>query len=247
LAFVQTQYCKLGIMFRRIGRWFRPIASSPAYGPNDDICTVRLVPEEPLIDAFRRAICHLGLVGQHPAYVEFGVFNGTSLSCMSKASALENVPFKLIGLDSFEGLPQDVGHEDAGVWLPGQFACSRQSSEKCLSRFGLRLDEVELIGGWYNELTHADLHKVLGDRLASIIMIDCDAYSSAKKALELITPFLAPKSIIFFDDWRLRNVDLIGGGEYRAFNEWRACNPNWRVERFKSYIRKSEAFSLTAR
>jgi O-methyltransferase len=244
---VRTHYSKLDVVLKRLYRQFRPIASSPPYGPDDDICTVRLVPEEPLIDAFRRAVRRLSLIGQHTAYVEFGVFNGTSLACMAKASGLEATPIKMIGLDSFEGLPQDVGHEDAGVWLPGQFACSRQSAEQCLSRFGLRIDQVELIGGWYNELTHADLQKVLGDRLASIIMIDCDAYSSAKTALQLITPFLAPKSIIFFDDWRLRNVDLIGGGEYRAFNEWRACNPNWRVEHFKSYSRKSEAFSLTAR
>lgn len=212
-----------------------------------DLCSVKLVPEEPLIDAFRRAIRHLKLAGLCTSYVEFGVFNGTSLACMSRAAELEQSPLKMFGLDSFQGLPAGVESEDAGVWLPGEFACSHQQTLECLSRAGMSTSRVNLIRGWYNELTHTDIEKALDGTPASIIMIDCDAYSSAKSALNLITPFVASPFIIFFDDWRLRDVDLAGGGEYKAFNEWRTENPNWTVERFRSYSRKSIAFKLTVR
>jgi hypothetical protein len=150
----------------------------------------------------------------------------------------------MVGFDSFQGLPPDVTREDAGVWLPGQFACSREQTEACLARAGVEPDEVRMVAGWYDGVSPGTVELALGGTKASIVMIDCDAYSSAARALELITPELASKAIIFFDDWRLRNVDLFGGGEYRAFNEWRTRNSGWHLERFKSYSRKSEAFAL---
>src|SRR5688572_1750361 len=55
-------------------------------------------------------------------YLEFGVYHGTSLSCMYEARRQAGVgQMRLFGFDSFEGLPESAAREDAGVWAPGQF------------------------------------------------------------------------------------------------------------------------------
>ena len=146
----------------------------------------------------------------------------------------------------FKGLPSDVSNEDGGVWRPGQFACSQEEALRCLSAKRVQPSSYSLIDGWYHDIASVDLGEHLAGRKIAILMVDCDAYSSAKRALELSGPHLAERAIIFFDDWRLNDLDLKDGGEYRAFNKWRVANPHVKVEAFPRYNRKSEAFLLTA-
>jgi predicted O-methyltransferase YrrM len=207
---------------------------------------VKLVPERELALAYRRALDLLCINPDATAYVEFGVFNGTSLACMSAAAAASGrSSLRLIGIDSFKGLPATVAGEDLGVWTPGQFACSQEDAIRCLTAKGVFPPAYALIDGWYSELQNARIAASLGERSVSVIMIDCDAYSSAKSALDLITPFMAQRAVIFFDDWRLNDLDVFDGGEYRAFNEWRDAHPEVKVEAAPRYNRKSEAFVLT--
>lgn len=241
-----SDYSYLGRLVRRAFRKLFPIPSSPKYSPKDDICSVRLVPREKMTDVFRSAIAAIRPYVDNSAYLEFGVFNGTSMSCMIAAADDQNIQaMEFVGLDSFEGLPSTVTNEDGGVWHAGQFACSRSDTLRCLNSMGVDSKRITFVEGWYNEISISYVAQVLDGKKASIILIDCDAYSSAARALQLITPFLAEKCIIFFDDWRLQNVDLLGGGEFRAFNEWRAKNNGFKVRKFKSYNRKSEAFLIT--
>jgi len=242
---VRTRYSSLGRLLRRLVRVLRPISKSPDYSDTADICAVRLVPEQALTEVYRKALRILGASARDGAYVEFGVFNGTSLACMSAAAASSNVqPFPMIGIDSFEGLPSEVSNEDGGVWTPGQFACSRDETLRCLSAKRVLPSSYSLINTWYHDLEPSTLDEHLKGRRIAILMIDCDAYSSAKRALDLAGPLLAERAVIFFDDWRLNDLDLKEGGEYRAFNEWRSINSQVRIDSFPRYNRKSEAFVL---
>ncbi len=245
---MRTTYTLVGRFVRHIIRSIWPIPRSPVYGPEVDICSVRLVPEARFAEAIRRAIRETSSsdTGATSAYVEFGVFNGTSLAAAMAAAREEGESaLRLIGFDSFEGLPATVVNDDGGVWRPGQFACSRADATRCLAVRGLSEESFTLVDGWYEDLDPARMREVLVGRRIRILMIDCDAYSSARRALTLSTPYLAKKAIIFFDDWKLNDVDLANGGEYRAFAEWQRQNPGFRIRNFKSYSRKSMAFIVT--
>lgn len=244
---MRTTYTPFERWMKRLVRSFWPIPGSPLYTPEDDICSVELIPQDRFTEVMRQSIRATEAAAGPGAYVEFGVFNGTSLACAADAARAEGASsLRLIGIDSFQGLPGHVAGEDGGVWKPGQFACSQADTYRCLAARDLDPNTITLLSRWYDDLSPEELGDLLsGDRI-KILMVDCDAYSSARQALALAMPHLASKAVIFFDDWRLRDVDLLNGGEYRAFNECRARNPGIRVERFQSYSRKSEAFFITS-
>ncbi len=244
---MRTRYTRTGRILRRLLRLVRPIPKSPDYSHETDICAVKLVPERKLMEAFCRALRELGNEASECLYVEFGVFNGTSLACMASAAAKSgHRTLQMVGIDSFKGLPSKVSGEDGGVWRPGQFACSREETLRCLAAKQVPPSSYSLLDGWYDEIDAGQIASALGGRRVAILMIDCDAYSSAKRALALIEPHLTRRAVVFFDDWRLNDLDVLEGGEYRAFNEWRTANPRTKVESFPRYNRKSEAFILTA-
>ena len=84
----------------------------------------RFVPERDFEAKCREALLWLvekntgGPVGD---YLEFGVCHGTSMACMHrmvKSLSLEN-QVRLVGFDSFEGLPDTTGMEDGHAWKGG--------------------------------------------------------------------------------------------------------------------------------
>jgi hypothetical protein len=80
----------------------------------------------------------------------------------------------------------------------------------------------------------------------SIILIDCDTYSSSKTVLNFLAPLITSPFIICFDDWKLNDLDIKGQGEYRAFNEFYDDNRLWiRAQEITSYNRKSKAFLIS--
>ena len=150
--------------------------------------------------------------------IEFGVWSGQSLAIIA-----EHMP--VIGLDSFEGLPED--------WRPefpkGSFGPSSATIEYAP-------DNAMLVTGWFeNTLTK------LTDRgmpPIGLVHIDCDLYSSTKTALYGMLDYIDVGTIIVFDEYHgyegyqqheakawaefvVENVvlhDIIGTGEQeRAF------------------------------
>jgi hypothetical protein len=149
----------------------------------------------------------------------------------------------LVGFDSFQGLPPDIGQSDDGVWLPGQFACPRSVAEDNLSQAGVAPADLLLVEGWYQEtLPRGATAYGLTD--ASIVMIDCDAYLSARLALEFVAPILTAWSVLIFDDWKLNDLDLKGMGEYRAFKEFLRSHRQFQATEVRAYNRKSKIFVL---
>jgi O-methyltransferase len=231
---------------RALYRVFDPIPKSPAPNSADDAYALQLVPTAQLTQKFVVAIDFLTrstgtLLGD---YVEFGVYNGTSMGCMFDALTQQKQNHvRLTGFDSFEGLPSDVTNEDGGVWQPGQFACPKNVTLMNLAQKGIPRARIQLIEGWYKETLRAKPSD-FGLNGVSLVMIDCDAYSSAKLALKFIRPALNDLCVIFFDDWRLNNLDIRGMGEYRAFEEFLKSYPEFDARSWGRYNRKSKIFVL---
>ena len=83
-----------------------------------------MVSVEDLEPQYEMAWKHLqGLGVELGDYLEFGVSYGMSMSCMHRVLTrlkLKNV--RMIGFDSFKGLPESAATEHPGIWKPGQFA-----------------------------------------------------------------------------------------------------------------------------
>ena len=55
-------------------------------------------------------------------YIEFGVCFGRSLASMHRVAKRRGLDrMRLIGFDSFEGLPPEAKTDDAGYWAPRMF------------------------------------------------------------------------------------------------------------------------------
>ncbi|WP_156751833.1 class I SAM-dependent methyltransferase [Mycobacterium sp. E2497] len=141
--------------------------------------------------------------GQRPLYLEFGVFEGRSMRWWSQH--LPHPQARLIGFDSFEGLPQDwrpglgAGHFDVGGEPP-------------------KIDDarVSFVVGWFDDsLPKFDVPE--HDQL--IINVDCDVYSSAATVLSWAEPLLQPGTLIYFDEFPDRDHEM------RAFKELMARSP----------------------
>jgi methyltransferase family protein len=139
------------------------------------------------------------VVGQAPLYLEFGVFEGRSLRWWS--SHLTQPGARLVGFDSFEGLPEnwrpgiDAGHFQTGQ--PPEIDDSRVSFEV----------------GWFDDTLPQ--FKV-PDHDQMIVNVDSDLYSSAATVLHWAEPYLRPGTLIYFDEFPDRDHEM------KAFNELRA-------------------------
>lgn len=117
-------------------------------------------------------------------YLEFGVFYGTSLLRMQRASADAGLArIRLVGFDSFEGLPESADVEGEGVWRAGEFHASFGGARRYLTSRGADWNRITLVPGWYDDTLTPDTAERLGLRKASVIMVDCDLYSSTVPCL----------------------------------------------------------------
>ncbi|OJZ72662.1 hypothetical protein BRW65_16565 [Mycobacterium paraffinicum] len=136
-------------------------------------------------------------------YLEFGVFDGGSMRWWSQH--LPHTEARLIGFDTFEGLPQD--------WRPGlgagHFAVGGEPPKIDDAR-------VSFVVGWFDDsLPKFEIPE--HDQL--IINVDCDVYSSAATVLSWAEPFLKPGTLIYFDEFPDRDHEM------RAFKELMARSP----------------------
>jgi O-methyltransferase len=193
-----------------------------------------LVPEQELERSYRDALNLL--IEQHGPkalgdYLEFGVAFGTSLACMyrsCKALGIEHV--RLIGFDSFQGLPPATAPDDEGAWSAGQFACDIALTKQLLAKHSVELDRVVLVEGWFEDTLNDTIMQQFGITRASVIMIDCDMYVSAKQALTFCVPLIQDVAIVFLDDWHFGGLAARNMGEKRAFEEFLNENPQFASE-----------------
>ena len=209
----------------------------------------RLVPESDF-----RALLARGLEALMPRvgresfgdYLEFGVYNGTSLTCMYRelqAFGLDNV--RLFGFDSFQGLPPDAHLEDEGRWRPGSCRSPLSFTTAVLEAENVDLSRVRLVPGWFRDTLNPDTIRRHDIRKASVIMIDCDLYSAAKDALNFCAPLIDDHALVLFDEYRPYGLEGKRAGERRAFEEFLDEWGCFRAEQFGSYIRRAESFLVS--
>jgi hypothetical protein len=170
-------------------------------------------------------------------YLEFGVFKGDSLSYMHdtlRKLGLDEV--RLFGFDSFEGLPELQPGDEALPWKPGEFASSYDETKARLDQADVDWNRTFLVKGWYSDTLTPTLREKYGLRKASVVMVDCDLYSSTQQVLAFIAPLLTDESMVFFDDWdgstRLAERDL---GQKAAFDEFLSEHPEFTAVEHGTY------------
>lgn len=169
-------------------------------------------------------------------YLEFGVSHGSSLLFMYQT--LQKLKFgdvRLFGFYSFEGLPAEASFDDDGNWRPGDFYAQEKNVRKYLSKQGVDWKKVTLTKGWFKDTLKPSFIEKNNITKASIIMIDCDMYISAKQALDFCVPLIKDKTIIFFDDWNSSNLAERNLGEKKAFEEFMNENPQFESFDFDHY------------
>lgn len=241
------RYSSLRRWWKILYRKVNPVPKSPwTTGKVEDICEVQLVPSETLETFFSKSITLLKSFREVPGdYLEFGVFNGASLSSMYVTAKRRKVPMNFFGFDAFQGLPPGSEKEDDGVWKEGFYACPFLQLRICLKRKNIDAKDITWVKGWYKDSLTPKVAKKLIN--IGIVFIDCDTHSSSKTVLDFLAPLIKQEVIICLDDWKLNDLDVKGLGEYKAFNEFLESNPQLRAEEIPSYNRKSKSFIVRPR
>lgn len=201
------------------------------------------VPEREFRQCALNAINILRESGQEIGdYLEFGVSRGTSYACMYHALRQAGVTdARLIGFDSFEGFPNEATHQG---WEPGAAASTVSATKRYLKRRGVSEEAINLVKGWYEDSLTPETRARFKLRKTSLVMIDCDLYSSSRDALRFCAPLLSDKAAIFFDDWGWRaDTDEIGQRE--AFEEFLAEFPDFSAEPLPTYRAEARVFLVT--
>lgn len=192
-----------------------------------------LVPEQDLQRSYEAALRMLSDRGGEGlgAYLEFGVYVGTSMSCMYRAATRVGAnQLRFVGFDSFQGMPAGVEQQDDRRWHAGQLYSDIELTRRNLARLGVPNERIDLVPGWFEASLSEEARDRLGLTRAAVIMIDCVLSTSTRLALEFCTPLIGQGTIIYFDDWAVLDLADRGLGERAAFEDWLAGHPEMTSE-----------------
>jgi O-methyltransferase len=209
-----------------------------------------LMPEDEFTACCRNAIQTLRRVAADKPladYLEFGVSRGTSLACMYRALESEGqTSVRLLGFDSFEGLPPEAAEESCRDWEPGAYKSTLSATHRYLAREGVDPARITLVKGWFKDTLTLATRERLGLTEASLILVDCDIYSASRDALWFSEPAIHRHAVIFFDDWGWRS-DAGEIGQKEAFEEFLAAFPQLVAEPLPAYRPQARVFLITRR
>lgn len=176
-------------------------------------------------------------------YLEFGVYQGgTFIHAYKRAANL--MPFmRFWAFDSFSGLPELTGPDIGGEFHAGQFSCDQRSFETNLRNSGIEMSRVEVVPGWFDATLTPELKKARGLKVASIVYIDADLYSSTICVLNFLTDLLTTGSVVMFDDWFCFRGDP-GKGVQRAWSEWLGRNKQFSAQEFHLFGAYGKSFIM---
>lgn len=198
-------------------------------------------------NAFKLSLTDPDASGFEGDYYEFGLFRGgTFLATSQVLGELGLDTTRMYGFDSFEGLPAATSIDAGDVrFFEGQFACSREEVEKNLASHGMDMSRAVLIKGFYEDSLTEALHGAHPFRPASVVLLDCDYYTSTKVAMNWLRPYLRVGTILLFDDWfsHANNEEL---GQQKALREWLQVYPAFRIEHLEDFQEHGRGFILRA-
>ena len=125
--------------------------------------------------------------------LEFGVAVGTSTAQLRNLLSLD---YKIFAFDSFYGLPED--------WFDNNILVAGKT---CFTQNGTipNIPNVTFYKGWFEETIPQYIKEHHNEPIA-LVHMDCDIYSSAKTALEGITPYVVKDTMFVIDDWVFQHV-----------------------------------------
>lgn len=153
---------------------------------------------------FRNTLRFLGyalnMVKLNGLFLEFGVYQGTTINYIAKSKPNEII----YGFDSFKGLPEVW---NGFVFPEGTFKTEMPQVEK----------NVKLIPGWFDETLPKFIQEHNSDNVA-FLHIDCDIYSSTATIFRYLADKIVKGTIIVFDEYY--NYPNWQNHEYKAFKEF---------------------------
>lgn len=114
--------------------------------------------------------------------IEFGVYSGASLKIIA-----EHMP--VIGLDSFDGLPED--------WRPG-FPKGKFALPFGGPQYPYHPNAM-IVPGLFSDSLPPLIER--GLPWLGLVHIDCDLYSSTVTALDAVLPFIGAETFVVFDEF----------------------------------------------
>ncbi|MHB8469961.1 MAG: TylF/MycF/NovP-related O-methyltransferase [Gaiellaceae bacterium] len=152
--------------------------------------------------------------------VECGVANGGGLAALAALVRSSGRRRRLVGFDSWEGLPEPTAQDfagGAGIARRGLFSTVRvEDVEFTLRRFGFSTNEIAenvlLVPGWLAETLPRY------DGAIALLHADVDLYTSYLECLEQLWPRLSAGGIVAFDEYRDDRTDWPGAE--RAIDEF---------------------------
>jgi len=134
--------------------------------------------------------------------VECGIYTGSSLLACASMLRDTNIPYRMIGLDTFSGLPplsakdRSLAPEGAKYLDTKVFTdTSMKSVQEKINKLGLK-NNIELREGLFSETL-----PTLPEQLYHFVNIDCDLYDPHIECLEYFYPRMVKGGILFFDDY----------------------------------------------
>jgi len=172
-------------------------------------------------------------------YFEFGVGNNNyliryikSVQEFCKANPKHSLSdFQIYGFDSFSGLPESNHIADKHKhWHKGLYLCKKEILEANIKATGFPLENVHLIEGYFeNSLTPELLKKLQEEKMfPSLVIMDCDYYTSTKTATDWLYPLMQSGCIFYFDDiWSFNGHPE--HGQIKYINEFNQSNKGYFV------------------
>lgn len=177
-------------------------------------------------------------------YYEFGLFRGFSFWYAEQVSReYTDSSFRLLGFDSFEGLPQPQLDVEAAAFEKGEFCGTYDAVTKNFDRWKTDLSRIRLHKGFYSDELFGRVRQSEELPPISICLIDVDLYESCVPVLNFIHDRLVAGSILLFDDYNQLGEDN-RSGERRALLEFEARNPSFRKEHLFNYGWEGVAFRV---
>ena len=144
--------------------------------------------------------------------VEFGTWQGQGLRLLDLA-AYKKFEKKLIGIDSFQGLPTS-----STIWQKGAFSnTSVQKVERNIIEKIESFSGASLIEGWFDDPAVAE--KLYSDvSEIAVVHLDADLGVSTLQALKVLEPYFKTRKqpmFLLFDDWGCHPNEVPD-----AFNAW---------------------------
>jgi hypothetical protein len=170
-------------------------------------------------------------------YLEFGVFGGSSfvhaIKCYKKTKFIApNISdSSFYGFDSFEGFGDASVKDEHPFFEDQNFEVKYNQVAKRIKKYSKNIN-YKLIKGFYSESLNLK-HSYYNINKASIIMIDCDLYDSAKLALDFCKPIIQKGTIIVLDEALAYKASL-DHGEICALNEF-LSRSNLEIREFMRY------------